>query len=185
MRTPDLEFLTLNDFEDIKRSDFFRTQEILFGKSVMDICLSDSDSVRDALNFFNHKNVYNKGSIMEMITKGDQVRRDTFKDINFYPTQQLLQIDFNFRGTIERSQEYNSFKALKMLINFFFENVNTLSYYPLIMNDISILLGEKQIEINDFFSLSNAERKTSNVEYCNIELSFGQDILLPVFSDEE
>jgi hypothetical protein len=71
-----------------------------------------------------------------MITKGDQVRKDAFKDTEMFPIQQLLQIDFNFRGTIERSLEYNSFKALKLLINYFFENVNTINYYPLIMNDI-------------------------------------------------
>ena len=29
MRTPDLAFITLNDFADIKKSDFFRHQELL------------------------------------------------------------------------------------------------------------------------------------------------------------
>jgi len=53
MRAPDLEFLTLNDFEDTKRSDFFRTQEILFGKSIMDINLSEPDSVRVALDNYS------------------------------------------------------------------------------------------------------------------------------------
>ena len=109
----------------------------------MDICLSDADSVRDALTYFNHKSDKMEGSIIEMITKGDHVRKDSFKDNLFYPRQQLLQIDMNFRGTVERAQEYNSFKALKMLINYFFENVNTQAYYPLIMNDISILLNQK------------------------------------------
>lgn len=79
MRTPDLEFLVLNDFDDIKRSDFFRTQEILFGKSVMDICLSDSEAVRDALVHFNVDNEFHNGSIAERMTKGDHVRRDAFK----------------------------------------------------------------------------------------------------------
>jgi len=29
MRTPDLAFITLNDFSDIKKNDFFRHQELL------------------------------------------------------------------------------------------------------------------------------------------------------------
>ena len=53
MRTPDLEFLALNDFDDIKKSDFFRMQEILYGKSIMDICLSDPEAIRESLNLFD------------------------------------------------------------------------------------------------------------------------------------
>ena len=69
-----------------------------------------------------------KGSIIDLLTSGDQVRRDTFKQIEMYPKLMLLQIDVNFRGTVERAIECNSFKALKMLFDFFFENVNTADY---------------------------------------------------------
>lgn len=41
MRIPDLEYLALNSFEELKRTDFFRPQEILLGKSICDICLTE------------------------------------------------------------------------------------------------------------------------------------------------
>ena len=41
MRTPDLSFITLNEFSDIKRTDYFRPQELLQTKSIIDICLND------------------------------------------------------------------------------------------------------------------------------------------------
>ena len=106
----------------------------------MDICLPDAEAVREALKTFNQHSENHKGSIIEMLTKGDQVRRDVFKEIKLYPVQQLLFLDLNFRGTIERSKECNSFKALQMLLNFFFENVNSQDYYPIIMHDMTILL---------------------------------------------
>lgn len=39
MRIPDLEYVALNSFADLKRKDFFRPQEILLGRSICDICL--------------------------------------------------------------------------------------------------------------------------------------------------
>ena len=85
MRTPDLEFLVLNDFEDIKDSDFFKMQEILFGKTIMDICLSDPEAIRESLHHFEKTNDNLKGTIIAMLTDGDEVRRDAFKDIEHYP----------------------------------------------------------------------------------------------------
>ena len=41
MRIPDLEYLVLNSFDELKRTDFFRPQEILLGKSICDICLTE------------------------------------------------------------------------------------------------------------------------------------------------
>ena len=79
----------------------------------MDICLSDPDSIRDALKVFDKNSENLEGSIIEIMTLGDQVRKDTFKDIELYPTNHLLSLDLNLRGTIERSQECNSFKSLK------------------------------------------------------------------------
>jgi len=41
MRCPDLEYLVLNSFENLVKKDFFISQEILYGKSLCDISLSD------------------------------------------------------------------------------------------------------------------------------------------------
>ena len=89
-----------------------------------------------------------------MICTGDQIRRDTFNEIDFFPKLRVLQFDFNFRGSIERALKINSVKALKTLIDYFFVNINSFDYYPLIMKDISMILDNKQIEINEFFEIS-------------------------------
>ena len=53
MRRPDLEYILLNTFENQKKNDFFKTQEILHGKSFCDICISDPRSIKEAL--FNYQ----------------------------------------------------------------------------------------------------------------------------------
>ena len=59
--------------------------------------------MRDALNEYSEDNDQLQGSIIEMITVGDQVRKEVFKEIELYPRLTLLGIDMNFRGTIERT----------------------------------------------------------------------------------
>ena len=85
MRIPDLGFITLNDFNDIKKSDFFRTQELMMGKSIMDICLSDPDTIKDALIDFDPDNDNLEGSVMSVICEDDIIRKETFKEIGLYP----------------------------------------------------------------------------------------------------
>ena len=50
------------------------------------------------------------------------------------------------------------------------------------MNDLAIILDQKQIEINNFFEISQAEKKEGKTGY-NIEISF-KNVELPVFSDK-
>ena len=90
MRTPDLEFIALNDFDGVKASDFFRAQELLHGKSIMDICLSDPQSIRQALNTTEFDQEMLQGSIMETICVGDPIRCETFVEIDFFPTIKLF-----------------------------------------------------------------------------------------------
>jgi len=52
MRSTDLKYLIMNDFEKIKRKDFFRCQELLLGKSFMDVCLSDPIAIFEALKYY-------------------------------------------------------------------------------------------------------------------------------------
>ena len=85
MRTPDLAFLTLNEFSDVKETDFFRHQELLKGKSIMEICLSNPDSVKHALANFEGIDEELQGSIIRIICQDDDVRTTTFKEIDLYP----------------------------------------------------------------------------------------------------
>jgi len=85
MRTPDLEFITLNDFDEIQDSDFFRTQEMLVGKSIMEICIIHTDAILHALSNYDPENENLQGSIIQLICKDDQVRKDNFKELDIYP----------------------------------------------------------------------------------------------------
>lgn len=40
MRRPDMEYILLSTFEELTRTDFFISQELLMGKSIQDICLN-------------------------------------------------------------------------------------------------------------------------------------------------
>lgn len=52
MRIPDLEYLALHSFNELKLKDFFRPQEILLGKSICDICLSEPETIKMAFDEF-------------------------------------------------------------------------------------------------------------------------------------
>ena len=49
MRKPDLEYVLLNSFESLSKKDFFTPQEILNGKSLCDISLSDPNKIKEGL----------------------------------------------------------------------------------------------------------------------------------------
>jgi len=50
MRKPDLEYVLLNSFHTLLRQDFFTPQEILYGKSLCDICLSDPQKIKHGVD---------------------------------------------------------------------------------------------------------------------------------------
>ena len=55
------------------------------GRSIMEICLTDTISIRDALSNYNPHDTDLKGSILDMICRDDEIRKETFIKINFYP----------------------------------------------------------------------------------------------------
>lgn len=85
MKIPNLEYLVLNSFEEIRKKDFFMTQEILQGKSISDISLSSAESWIEALNRFRQEWKILDGCIVENIIDGDGVRRDHMQQCDFYP----------------------------------------------------------------------------------------------------
>lgn len=87
MRIPDLESLVLNSFEDLKKKDFFRSQHLLQGKSLCDICITDQNSVRKAAQIDMTDDICSilKGSIIEEVLDEDVSRRESMKATKFYP----------------------------------------------------------------------------------------------------
>ena len=90
-RIPDLEYIVLNSFEDLKDKDFFRSQLILQGKSICDICITDQKAVRKATSVEVDGKAYTtlKGSIIEQVIQGDGIRRQAMQETKIYPKQVL------------------------------------------------------------------------------------------------
>lgn len=67
LRIPDLKYIVLNSFEDLKKKDFFQSQTILKGQSICDICITDQKSVRVATSkeIDSNENVILRGSVIE------------------------------------------------------------------------------------------------------------------------
>ena len=129
----------------------------------MDVCLSDTQAIQEALKHFVKDSDDLGGSLLDEITANDKSRKDSLKEINLYPKTMLLNLDYNHVGTIERAIQQKSFKSLNALVEYFFEMINTFDYYHMFMHDLdTILLQEnRQIEINQFFNSQFAQLQDS------------------------
>jgi hypothetical protein len=78
--------------------------------------------------------------MIELLCRGDQVRKETFKELELYQNNQILQRDFNFVGTIERGIKLNAIKSLRLLLSHIFTNINTFEYTKPIMLDLPCIL---------------------------------------------
>lgn len=111
--------------------------------------------------------------MIEMVAAGDQVRRDVFREVSFYPKVMILNQDFNNVGTAMRAMKFNSFKSLKIMLEYLFDSVNTFDYQQFLMMDLLHLTGSKQVNVNEFFSISEQERKSKDhLGFCNMEVTF-------------
>jgi len=157
----------------------------LRGKSICEISLNDPYSIQVAVEKWETFSPICTGSIINKISKGDNVRRTTFEEVGFYQPVLMLQRDLNFGGTIERALSQNSIKALMVILHFIMDHLNTPKYREFIMHDLPAILKSNKLAINDFFSrLSGEQRiKYGNIG-CNMESEFS-DIQLPVFSEKQ
>jgi hypothetical protein len=141
MRIPDLEYLSLNTFDVQKKKDFFRPQEILLGKSICDICLSEPQSILAALeDWKNLKSETSRawGSIIEQLTWDDRIRRETFIETKFYPKSLVINLDLDFTGTIARAMAAQNTKSLKMILEQVMESSD--AYKLILMFDLTRVL---------------------------------------------
>ena len=53
MILPDLKYLVLNTFDDIKEKHFFKKQELFEGISLFDISIKNEDDIKSALKNMN------------------------------------------------------------------------------------------------------------------------------------
>ena len=87
-------------------------------------------------------------------------------------------------GTIERAFKLNSYKSLKIIFTHILDVIDTFEYQKFIMYELPIIIQQKQIQIDDFYNLSQAERKNSDKGFCNLEIEIAQKEM-PPFSDLE
>ena len=85
MKCPNLQYLLFNTFETHKTKDFFICQELLNGKSFCEICLSVPSEIAKALKYYDKDHFDIENSIVQELAKGDRMRFEALRDINFYP----------------------------------------------------------------------------------------------------
>lgn len=105
--------MILSSFGELLKSEFFQSQEMLQGKSLCDICLSDSELIKEAIKSNKNQNTTLNASTIEDVIAGDKLRKETFVSTEFYPKQLIIQVDLNFVSTVERAIAYISYKSLK------------------------------------------------------------------------
>ena len=83
MKMPDFEYILTNSFEKLKKEEFFQPQEVLYGKSICDICVSDPESVSKALKATSsQESVDFTRTILYKLVVGDPLRKKAFTEIN-------------------------------------------------------------------------------------------------------
>ena len=68
------------------------------------------------------------GSLFEILTRGDQVRKDTLREIGFAPKILIMQKDLNFTCTVERALYHKQFKSANIILNHVHNVINTFDY---------------------------------------------------------
>ena len=117
MRRPDLRYLLMNTFDSLKEKHFFVLQEVLKGRSICDICLSDTKTIKEALRIYQPDSIRIENTIIHEFSAEDRMRLEAMKDIGFYPKNLIINHDFNFIGTIFRGIEIKAKKSVRLLIH--------------------------------------------------------------------
>ena len=72
MKIPTLEYLIMNNLEDLMKNDFFHTQEFLLGKTICDIALSNPEAVSSSIDLFKPNVFVLKDSILGELLSGEE-----------------------------------------------------------------------------------------------------------------
>lgn len=86
----------------------------------------------------------------------------------------IVNFDFNFNTTVYRGLRMKSMQSIKYLLDYLFDECNSINYYKLIMLDLHELMSSK---INShflyFFEESQEERKSiDRTQFCNMEVPY-------------
>ena len=130
MRRPDMMHLLSQNFRTITKNDFFTIQETIAGKNMCDLCITDHNMIRQALNSDQAtKEKSLQGTICGDIIQNNYKRYQILKDMRIIPSKKVLHVDFNYQTLIERSIKINAFKSLKHILEFIKKCKNSNEYF--------------------------------------------------------
>jgi len=92
----------------------------------------------------------------------------------------VIKYDFNFNTTIFRGILLNAHKSINLLMNYIFDEQNTIDYYNMIMLDLPEVLEVKVINLNYFFQFNKYDKNcehSSLEKECNIEIDVDDERL--------
>lgn len=94
-----------NSFDDLVREDFFTSQEILFGKSICDICLNTPKYISQGLSDFKREDddEFVRKTFLYQLVKDDHIRLEALKDVGLFPRKMIINVDFNYDSTIQKA----------------------------------------------------------------------------------
>jgi len=95
-------------FQNYVDEDYFKTQEMLFGKSMVDIQLNDDNSIKQALNRPREIIQDNSKTLMFNLLETNHERRQMYIDTNQLKKNMIVSLDFNFVSPIERGFKLNA-----------------------------------------------------------------------------
>ena len=95
----------------------------------------------------------------------------------------MINIDFNFIGTIHRAIESKSFKSIGYLLTHILNTIDTYDYHKYIMYDLYEILQCKKVHIYEFFATSKEEQFSNTNELCNMKKML-QSNNLPTWSTD-
>lgn len=121
----------LTNFKDLKKDNFFKTQEILFGKSMCDIHLNDDASISAAVCMDIDKIQDMSGTIMYDFLKSFPELYEMHKEQKRLRKNIIVSLDFNFVSQLERAFPLNASLAINILIKKIFE-INSVDYHPIL-----------------------------------------------------
>lgn len=101
MLLPDFWHILSIDFKYMKENYIFHRNQILQGKTILDICITDNEFVQQGLKKYR-ENTRHENSILDQILFDDKLRERNLRQSTFYPKQLILNIDLNFVSTIKR-----------------------------------------------------------------------------------
>lgn len=87
MEFADLKYILFNNFDILKKKYFFKHQEVLDGRSICQISLSDPQSVEEATKTFSNPSFDDNNLVehFENLIEGDSFRRIELKNSFIYP----------------------------------------------------------------------------------------------------